>query len=387
MLALSGDPSWRYNLAGRPVFTPVTGALAYAGLALCLLRWRDPRYAFVAIWIGCNVLASAVTRASPSFLRSSGALPMIAVLAPLAAEEIRRWLPAGRRAPAVFGAALLALLAWEGTSTTIDYFERWANAPRVRATYRADLAQIAAFLDAQKPTGTVLLSARFPADLDQEALALLQARKQRYLWFNGRRVLVLPDDRSGQGVSYVIPATNESQGDGAALLRTLEAQSGPPDEAGKPSFVLYYLPPEELRRLREPMPAYPLSARVGTEVEVAGVDGRVNGRALHLLMYWRVLHRLPGDFDRTFFTHLVDGQGRRYAQEDRSGYPTSSWREGDLIWQWSDLTLPADAAAGEYFVELGVYDANAPGQLRLPVFDAGGTRTGDSVRAGPFALR
>ena len=89
MLAFAGDPSWRYNLPGRPVFTLAIGLLAYAGLALALWRWRDPRYAFVLIWIACNVIASAVTRASPSFLRSSAALPLIVMLPGIALAVAR----------------------------------------------------------------------------------------------------------------------------------------------------------------------------------------------------------------------------------------------------------------------------------------------------------
>ncbi|MBI5877915.1 MAG: glycosyltransferase family 39 protein [Chloroflexi bacterium] len=388
MFAFAGDPSWRYNLAGRPVFTLVIGLLAYGGLALCVRRWRDPRFAFVVIWIASNVIASAVTRASPSYLRSSAALPLIVMLPPLALDAVRGRLPSARRAWAVaFTAALAVLLAWETTSTTVDYFTRWATDARVRTIYRADLAEIAAFLDTQQPAGTVMLSARYAADLDQNALYLMQARKQRFQWFNGRRVLVLPDDRSGRGVSYFIPATNESLSDGAGLLKTLATQAGPPDERGKPAFMLYHLPPDGLRRLRTPAPAYPLHANMNNEVELVGVDATPTGHHLHVLLYWRVLRRIPGDLNRNFFAHLVDSDGRRWTQEDRSAYPTSSWQDDDLVWQWYDLALPADAPAGNYSVELGVYDANAPGQPRLRVIDATGVPAGDAVRVGPFALR
>jgi hypothetical protein len=384
MLAFSGDPSWRYNTAGRPVFTLAVGLLAYAGLALCVRGWRDPRFAFVVIWIACNVMASAVTRASPSYLRSSAALPLIVLLPPLALDTLRARLPSVRRAWAVvFYAIVAVLLVWETASTAQDYFARWANDPRVRIIYRADLAEIAAFLDVQRPAGTVMLSARYAADLDQNALYLMQQRKQRFQWFNGRRVLVLPDDRSEQGVSYFIPATNDSLGDGADLLKTLDAQSGPRDERGNPSFTLYYLPPDSLRRLRAPAPAYPLHANMGDQVELVGVDGRIAGRNVHLLLYWRVLRRIPGDLSRVFFAHLVDAAGRRWVQEDRSAYPTSSWQDDDLVWQWYDLALPADAPSGDYYVDLGVYDANAPGQPRLPVIGAADGR----VRAGPFTFR
>jgi len=65
--------SWIFGKAGRILVEHAR----VAGLALAAWRWREPRYAFVLLWIGCNVIASAVTRASPSYLRSSSALPFI----------------------------------------------------------------------------------------------------------------------------------------------------------------------------------------------------------------------------------------------------------------------------------------------------------------------
>jgi 4-amino-4-deoxy-L-arabinose transferase-like glycosyltransferase len=406
MLAFTGDPSSRYNLPGRPVFTLPLGLLAYAGMALALWRRRDPRYAFVVIWVGCNVLASAVTRASPSYLRSSAALPFIAMLPGMALAEIWRWRQSrlasdggrqtagggGRtsvyRLPsAVLIALALALIATEAASTTHDYFVAWANLEPVRSAYRADLAEIARFLDTQRPAGTLLLSARFPFDLDQESLYLLQKRHQHYQWFNGRRVLVLPDDRSGQGVGYFIPASNASLGDGAALLQTLAARPGPPDDSGRPAFTLYDLPAAQLAQLRARVPQIALHANASNEVELIGVDASVRERTLHLLLYWRVLLRVRGDLDRNFFAHLVDARGTLWTQEDRSAYPTSSWQDDDIVWQWYDLTLPPAAPAGDYSVELGIYDANAPAQPRLNILDANGNVLDNHVTIGPFQMR
>ena len=394
MFAVAGDPSFRYNLPGRPVFTLALGLLAYAGMVVALARWRDPRYAFVVIWIGSNVLASAVTRSSPSFLRSSAALPFIAMLPAIAISQLQVLVSKSPRtprySPILVGALALVLLGVEASSAIHDYFIAWPSLARVRSAYRADLAEIAHFLDAEHPAGTVMLSARFPADLDQESLYLLQEGRQHYQWFNGRRVLVLPRDIVRQGVSYFIPATNESLGDGAALLKTLDARAGPLDDNGRPAFTLYNMPAGRLAQLRARAPQIALhadAARAEREVELMGLDTQLGQRSLHVLLYWRVLLRVRGDLDRNFFVHLVDSGGKLRAQEDRSAYPTSSWQDDDIVWQWYDLALPPAAPAGDYYLELGIYDANAPGQPRLNILDANGNVLDNHVRVGPFQLQ
>jgi hypothetical protein len=207
------------------------------------------------------------------------------------------------------------LVGWETASTVQDYFGNWANLDRVRTTYRADLAETAAFLDTQKPSGIVMLSARYPSDLDQGALYLLQQQqRQRYQWFNGRRVLVLPNDAGGEGAAYFIPASNGSLGEGAALLNTLDKRPGPLDEHGKPSFVLYTLPAVALAQLRARAPQIPLHANADNEVELIGLDTQWAARNLHVLLYWQVVHRVPGANDRSFFTHLVDANGNLAAR-------------------------------------------------------------------------
>ena len=44
----------------------------------------------------------------------------------------------------------------------------------------------------------------------------------------------------------------------------------------------------------------------------------------------------------------------------------------DIVWQWYDLQVPPDAPAGEYWLEVGIYDANAPGQPRVPIIGPDG---------------
>ena len=129
MFTFRGDPVWRYNLAGRPVFEPISGALFYLGLALALLRWRQPRYAFLLLWLPLGLAPSMITDCAPSFLRASGALPVVYIFPALAIEVAWRWLEGrfGKRAVYGLAAALLLLLASNAWWTYRDYFTVWAS--------------------------------------------------------------------------------------------------------------------------------------------------------------------------------------------------------------------------------------------------------------------
>ncbi len=47
MFGFAGDPLWRQNVAGRPVFDPLLAIAFYGGVLLALWRWRDARYALL----------------------------------------------------------------------------------------------------------------------------------------------------------------------------------------------------------------------------------------------------------------------------------------------------------------------------------------------------
>ncbi len=79
MFGLSGDPLWRQNVAGRPVFDPLLGLFFYGGLLLALLRMRDARYAFLLLWLASSVLPSLVTVDAPSSIRMINAVLVVTV--------------------------------------------------------------------------------------------------------------------------------------------------------------------------------------------------------------------------------------------------------------------------------------------------------------------
>jgi len=375
MFSLRGDPEWRYNLAGRPIFDPLTSLLFYGGLLISLVRFKKPEYAFLLLWLPLNLIISAVTRDSPSTLRAIGALGAIYTLPSIAIVAAWRWLAQrkGGSAKRVAMGAVAALFLATTLFTYRDYFLLWAQNPEVRKIYRADLTEVAQYLS-RLEEGAICISAEFAADLDQQVLNYMLGEPRFIRWFNGERSLVFP---ASEEVTYIFPATGplrEAWKDD--YFSSLPVADTILDPQGQPAFEAYRLDSGDLAGLRKIQPHYPLSANLANKIEVLGYDLASPPRAgetLQLVLYWRVLRRERGDIDYSFFLHLVDLRGYLWAQADSLGYPPSSWQEGDLVAEWFTLPIPPDTPPREYRLQVGLYDRVTGERVKMaeePYLDA-----------------
>jgi hypothetical protein len=94
------------------------------------------------------------------------------------------------------------------------------------------------------------------------------------------------------------------------------------------------------------------------------------GDSFDLVTYWRVTGDLPPQL--TQFTHLLSSDGAIVTQQDRLALTSASLRVGDLFVQNHHLTLPADLAAGEYPLTIGLYTPSDG--TRLQIVQAGQPR-------------
>lgn len=82
---------------------------------------------------------------------------------------------------------------------------------------------------------------------------------------------------------------------------------------------------------------------------------------------WSALQRMEASY--TGFVHLLDKAGQIVAQDDhlplQGRRPTNTWAAGEVVEDAFELRLPADLPSGRYRLEIGLYDANAPGLPRL----------------------
>jgi hypothetical protein len=114
------------------------------------------------------------------------------------------------------------------------------------------------------------------------------------------------------------------------------------------------------------------------------------GQAICLVVQWQALQDVYTDY--TIFVHLTgppqpDTGSPLWAQHDSppayGEKPTSTWRSGAIIQDPHILTTPAEMPAGQYKLEIGLYDPTS-GE-RLPVVLEDGS-TGKSLTLMEFNL-
>jgi hypothetical protein len=92
------------------------------------------------------------------------------------------------------------------------------------------------------------------------------------------------------------------------------------------------------------------------------------GQSLEFVTVWRATAEIPAEAsDLRIFAHLLDEHGQLQGGEDRLDLEPPTWEAGDLLIQYHRVPLSADARAGKYQVELGVYTVLP--MRRLAVFD------------------
>lgn len=131
MFGLHGDPIWRHNLPGRPLYHVFVGLLFWGGVLLALKKIRSAPYAFLLLQFGIMLLPGLLARVDDGahFLHASGVLALSCVFPALFADRLVTFVGVRRRwaAPALV-ALLLMLVAWEGYRTYVDYFQVWPDA-------------------------------------------------------------------------------------------------------------------------------------------------------------------------------------------------------------------------------------------------------------------
>jgi hypothetical protein len=136
-----------------------------------------------------------------------------------------------------------------------------------------------------------------------------------------------------------------------------------------------------------PAMEHPQRATLGNVATLLGYDlvpvSVRPGEAISLTLNWQARAGSSG-VSYTVFTHLLGADQRIYAQHDgipgEGTRPTTGWIEGEIIVDHHDLVVRADAPAGDYLLEIGLYDPAS--DQRVPVLDEGGASAASRVLLG-----
>ncbi|MBI3760452.1 MAG: glycosyltransferase family 39 protein [Chloroflexi bacterium] len=386
---MRGDPLVTYNLPGRPIFDPVTGALFYVGMGLCV--WRAIRgnavSALAIVWFAFGIAPTLIIGAYTSTLHSSATQAIVFTFPAAAAVTIARRFLFSRRFGHGVAIAAVAGLALTAGMTYRDYFLRWGTSRETRAAYFADLAAAADYLRDRAVPGAAAVSSPFPTlPLDPFVGDLRIRRRDLELrWFDDRAALVLPTVDSAEMI--VVSS--------APLDPILADRVNVTSRQSRPEFdALTWDPLTTLRRWEADASFAEMSPspNFGGAVELTGHDvipaAVAPGSVLRFASLWRILDPsalgpMPaGEYgvQAAITLRLVAPDSVIVAQQDTLGVPAWNWHSGDAFAQLHALQLPAILRAGQYRLTIGVYAI--PSRQPLHLVSPGAGVSNDLVELG-----
>ena len=362
-----GDPLWRQNVAGLPLFDPLLGTAFYVGLGVLVWHWRNPRHVFVLLWIACATIPSLLSVDAPSNIRMIGFLPLLAVPPLLVVIPMRSQL--STLFPQLstdlgikwwINGLTLLILVFHSGRTIHHLYDTWPNEPdEVRFVWQAAFTEMAQAIQAHPTWGATAVAGWSPESMDDPTLRLLlwpTTPPVRHFGQVGEvQTVIIPHRPAGQGAAVIRPHILPLN---PLLAARLAQWAGPEQPAAEISVSL--IPPDT----PAPPPAIPHPALFGGELALLGYDVFTTAETLELITQWQVI--APPTAERRLFLHQVAPNGETIHQHDGLAAPTPFWQTGDIIWQYH--ILPASAAPFE--LRLGVYDPTPPWP-RLPTAEGG----------------
>jgi len=380
MFHATGDPEWLYNVPDRPVFNPLGGALLWAGVALCLFRWRKPRYFFLLLWLGSGLIPAFPSVPPASLSHTILAQPVAYVLPAVALTEGFRWLQSRTSTPRdyrisprvvqwAFAIVATISLATNAVRDLQDYFTVWPARGMVRFLYRADYRETARYLNDHPEMADVAVSSALMGPWDRLALeADTDHDGVAVRLFNPERALVWAETDDPEILLLASAPDPAPPIDGF-----LKAD---PDLPGSdfPHLALYTFEGSRIFDGNTPLARFAngLDLIEARWMDELNEESLAPGQEATLLTTWLVAQPLelppipvianpppPGVYSGprlAVFAHLLSADGTFLVGEDGLWVDPLTLRPGDRFIQAHRLVLPSDASSGPYTLALGLYD-------------------------------
>ncbi|MGH2460794.1 MAG: hypothetical protein ACRDIY_18210, partial [Chloroflexota bacterium] len=376
---ISGEPMWRYNIPGRPMFVGAVGIALYGGAIVLLRRLgqRDDAAALVLIWIAAMFFPSLLSWDVGAYtLRAMGLVPAVYFVPALGLDWLwrvlaRRWTWGPKVATVLVGLVLLVDTGW----TARDYFVVWAPSFGAAWEGMADSVAQARFLDrAARPAQEDV----FVSNPYYHHPTLAQIARPVYpslRWFDGTQSVAFSPD-SQRPALYVLafsgmPSEVNQLFPASDLVGSQSFPSGIYAGTPPPLFLAYRLTPDQIRAqvrtLLDDPRMRPVAGQVAGLMKPLGarLDGPVRpGETLNATLAWQVIQKPPpGQYQ--MLAQLLDQRWREVSDVEGLGYPTQEWRPGDVVFSHYRIPVPKQAAPGLYKVQVAIYHRDT--DRRLPI--------------------
>jgi len=415
MPAFVGDPTWRYNVPGRPLFLLPIGLLAYIGLALAVLRIKhDPINLVLISILITGLIPSLVTVLAPSFLRSIVTLPSIMILIGIAVWQLSRLLPQRWLTWLMVGIIITVtgivdyhayFVTWiNETTINLPYHDNREQGETVYEIYRDDLQQLANYIR------NIDESIVFVSTPNQELDPLVYKFSGGYhnsdtdiVFFNAFANIILSEDPALLFVSPLSPISEKHQKwltpeFGTSHVDTIYRQDGKiafqvyrvSDTSNTLTQTLdtinkrdiYILVDNQRETLDFPINFGNTLLFHGLELPRETVYGENDG--VNNQLYLEPLIE-PSDASLNIFLHLIPKDGQQpVAQRDLLGISPAYWYPNIVFIQDNFVPFWNPVDPGNYQLVMGVYDIQTG--LRLPVLDNNGNFLSDHIILGEIEV-
>lgn len=374
-----GEPLWRYNIPGRPMFVgPLVVAFYIGVVVLAVKLWRrSDEAALVVIWMGVMFFPSVLSWDIGAYtLRAMGLVPILYLIPALGLNWVFERVTTWRKGRTTLAAAvMIGILSIEGMWTARDYFLVWA--PSFGASWEdgADAVAQARFLAQETHPDQELI---FVGSEYYHYPTLAQLAGPVYTalhWFDGRQSVVFSP--ASKLPSLYVLGFNGMPSNATELFArgTLVGQSkflqGIDGGAPPPLFLAYRLTPDQVQatiqdQLNRPG-MHPVEGQMPGILEPLGatIPGPVkSGDTVHATLVWKVLGTLPeGDWQIT--AQLVDSQWHEISDQETLGYPPTEWQPGNIVVSYFDLPVPAKTPPGRYLVQVALFNRDTGARVTV----------------------
>lgn len=409
MFFIRGDfGNLRYNVPGRPYFTPVEGLLLVIGWFVALWRFLCPGRVttycaptersgyFLALLSPLMVIPSVISVGGypPSHMRSLGMVPLIFVLVAVGFEAVLSFIGAlvpldgcrgmARHAPISFATAraglrpapttpilvtaVLGVLLIGSVSVWRIYFN-WAQRADLFFQADGDLEAVVRWL----PTHTDDETRVYIGSYHREHPTVLIGSEQPVIWLGTDSLFLPPEELEGVAIfAHDTPPSPEW----LSVLQPFRFEDVPPGPDGNPAFWAYHvtseLMPETISRTPLAQNAFLTLLNVTSGAIHSGGIGDVT-------LVWRVEQRVPYQRLRPIVT-LRNDAGVPLSTKDVFLQGTDRWLPGEVVFQRIPLDVPLGTPPGNYQLEVAWVDRDT--DLYVSYVTQDGKHAGISALAG-----